>query len=220
MRAMSNDFLRRWSRRKLEAGEPLPADPVEAIDELEAASALDPPVDGAEILQAPGEMTQAEIDALPDAEALTPTSDIRVFLRSGVPAALRNRALRRMWSIDPEIRDYIGDARDYAWDWNTPGGVPVSGPLAASTDIRKMVRDIFGSDEPADPNAPPEPVAKEARALVAQPVAEPDEPAATIRIGAVAQTADEALDAQVEAASVAPQAPRVRSGRHGGALPS
>ena len=34
-----------------------------------------------------------------------------------------------MWALDPKIRDYVGEARDYAYDWNTPGGVPGSGPV-------------------------------------------------------------------------------------------
>ena len=48
-------------------------------------------------------------------------------MQKGVPEALRNAALRKMWVLDPSIRNYVGEALDYAWDWNAPGGVPGSG---------------------------------------------------------------------------------------------
>ncbi|MBX9698840.1 MAG: DUF3306 domain-containing protein, partial [Acetobacteraceae bacterium] len=131
-------FLARWSRRKrgLEGdaggteslpdipGPPVPCDvgagaqapdmtPPEApvAVQVEAASALaeaEPPFDPA---------------SLPPVESLTAESDLAPFLRPRVPAALRQAALRRIWQLDPAIRDFIGPA-DYAWDYNSPGGVP------------------------------------------------------------------------------------------------
>ncbi|TCR66333.1 hypothetical protein EV560_104213 [Bosea sp. BK604] len=32
--------------------------------------------------------------------------------------------MRRMWLIDPAIRDFVSAALDYAHDYNTPGGAP------------------------------------------------------------------------------------------------
>src|SRR3546814_8539167 len=49
--------------------------------------------------------------------------------------------------LDPAIRDFVGHARDYAYDWNTPGGVPGSGALQPE-DVAAMVRRIFGDFEP------------------------------------------------------------------------
>lgn len=148
MALMSNDFFSRWSKRKLEEAAP-PSESNEAEAALPAT--VDPgspvPPDEPEPEDA---IAPEELAALPDPDDLTVGSDITGFLRQGVPLALRNRALRRMWSLDPAIRDYIGDARDYAWDWNTPGGMPVSGPLSASTDVGKMLRGLY---EPA-PEAP------------------------------------------------------------------
>jgi hypothetical protein len=140
------DFLSRWSRRKLEAREEAvrqeslsepraPAQPVPAIEPADAAAPRD-------------ELTPEEIAALPKIEELTAETDITLFLRKGVPEALKNAALRRMWSLDPGIRDYVGDARDYAYDWNVPGGVPGNGPLLPSDDVGEMLRSIF-PDEPA-----------------------------------------------------------------------
>jgi hypothetical protein len=134
---MSGEFLSRWSRRKLEVKR---AEEIAPADAPEAGPDAAP---GAEELS-PGELSPEELAALPPVESLTAQSDISAFLRKGVPQALRNAALRRAWALDPEIRDYIGDARDYAYDWNVPGGVPGTGPLDAGTDLARMVEDVFG----------------------------------------------------------------------------
>ena len=98
---------------------------------------------------APEEITAEEIASLPKPEDITAATDLRLFLRKGVPDALRNAALRRLWSVDPSIRDFEAPARDYAWDWNVPGGVPGNGPLLPSDDIDLMLRRVFG-ESPAD----------------------------------------------------------------------
>ena len=147
------DFFSRWSRRKREvrqaeqdaprppeAPEPAP-DAIPPGDiEPEAAALSDPA------------LSPEAIEALPSLDALTPETDLSAFLRKGVPESLRNAALRRMWSLDPAIRDYIGDARDYDWDWNTPGGVPGYGPLAPTDDIYATLDRMFSPQETADPS--------------------------------------------------------------------
>lgn len=102
---------------------------------------------------------------LPPLESLGPGSDLRPFLRPGVPAALRGAALRRVWSTDPAIRDYIGPA-DYAWDWNTPGGVPdYSETLSVSAErIEAEVARMFAGLDPPKPEAD----ASEPEALAAE----------------------------------------------------
>ncbi|MDB5543210.1 MAG: hypothetical protein JWO64_359 [Hyphomicrobiales bacterium] len=129
---MSDDdrFLSRWSQRKRLAAE-------EARKAAEAAPAPAEP---------PAEEEPFDLSLLPDLESLTPETDISLFLKKGVPDELRNTALRKMWALDPAIRDYVGDALDYAWDWNAPGGVPGGGELGAGFDTAKMVAQIFGDD--------------------------------------------------------------------------
>ena len=118
---MSGEFLSRWSRlkedaRRSESG-PQP-------DAAEAPAGAPPrEAEPASVLPEP-ELTPEELAALPKVEEITAASDISGFLRRGVPDALRNAALRKMWTLDPAIRDFVGEARDYAYDWNTPGGVP------------------------------------------------------------------------------------------------
>ena len=145
------NFLSRWSQRKHEAKLP------------DADSASAKPDDGAEALPAlPAESDaeeQFDLSSLPKLEDVTETTDITGFLRKGVPESLRNAALRKSWALDPAIRNYVNPALDYAYDWNTPGGVPGNSEIAAGTDIAKMVLQIMGSDPvvsgPRDSDAPP-----------------------------------------------------------------
>jgi hypothetical protein len=55
-----------------------------------------------------------------------------------------------MWSLDAAIRDHVGDARDYAYDWNAPGGVPGAGPMLPTDDVGAMLRQIFEDPAAAD----------------------------------------------------------------------
>ena len=135
----SDGFLSRWSRRKLAPGDAPPADP-----ETRAASA------GEVAAAAPAEpdmLSPAELARLPSVDELTAETNLLPFLQDGVPAMLRNAALRRMWSIDPAVRDYPGDARDYAYDWNIPGGVPGAGPLDSADDVEGVISRMFASCE-------------------------------------------------------------------------
>ena len=142
-------FLSRWSRRKRQAlrrepdREPANSPPPEA-GAGNSSVATEPDI-GAE-----------ELARLPRIEDLTAHSDLMQFLRKGVPVALRNAALRRVWALDPKIRDYVGEARDYAYDWNAPAGVPGSGPLD-ERDIEGLLRRVIGDAEPCPSPAPPQP---------------------------------------------------------------
>ncbi|TNC11971.1 DUF3306 domain-containing protein [Methylobacterium terricola] len=134
---MSDGFLSRWSRRKRdEARRPPEVAPEAAPAEPVAAPADDE-----------GTLTPEELARLPSLDALTAATDLTPFLRAGVPRALRNAALRRMWSVDPAIRDFVSEAREYAYDWNTPGGVPGTGGAISAEDVRAMVEKVFGSAE-------------------------------------------------------------------------
>ena len=124
-------FLARWARRKRAAAtnardEPQPKDP---IPEAEAGS---PPT---------GE-TQSLVDpeSLPPIETIGAGSDIRPFLAKGVPAYLTRAALRRAWSADPAIRDFIGLSEN-SWDFNAPSGVPGFGSLTIE-DARRLLTGV------------------------------------------------------------------------------
>ena len=128
-------FLSRWSQRKHEAKQPerdAPAAEADGAPGPVAASAAEPEFD---------------LSSLPKLEDLTETTDITVFLRKGVPESLRNAALRKSWALDPAIRNYVNPALDYAYDWNTPGGVPGSGEIGPGVDVARMVSQIMGGGE-------------------------------------------------------------------------
>lgn len=140
-------FLSRWSRRKAE----LQHEEVAPAAEPRQDAGAEPTLETSEGVPEAGELTPEEIEALPKVEDLTLDTDMTVFLRKGVPEALKNAALRRMWTLDPAIRDYRSEALDYAYDWNVPGGVPGNGPMLPTDDIAAMVRQVFGDPPPESP---------------------------------------------------------------------
>ena len=125
-------FLARWSQRKHEAKRDSDAPAVEAAVPAEPIVAAEPEFD---------------LSSLPKLEELTATTDITGFLRKGVPEHLRNAALRKSWALDPAIRNYVNPALDYAYDWNTPGGVPGGGEIGAGMDVARLVSQIMGGSE-------------------------------------------------------------------------
>src|SRR3981189_3250390 len=77
--------------------------------------------------------TQEAFDpaSLPSIDSITADTDIVAFLRSDVPTELTRAALRRAWTSDPAIRDFIGIAENQ-WDFNDPNGISGFGRLDAS----------------------------------------------------------------------------------------
>ena len=133
------NFLSRWSQRKHEAKQPDSETPVDEAAEILPASP--------EAIA--GTSTEEEFDpsTLPKLEDVVEGTDITGFLKKGVPESVRNAALRKSWALDPAIRNYVNPALDYAYDWNTPGGVPGNSELAAGMDVAKMVLQIMGGGE-------------------------------------------------------------------------
>jgi uncharacterized protein DUF3306 len=212
-------FLARWSQRKQEAKQPDGDTPVAEADMVPSAS-----VGEADAAQ------EFDLSTLPKLEDLTETTDITGFLRKGVPEHLRNAALRKSWALDPAIRNYVNPALEYAYDWNTPGGVPGSGEIEAGMDVARLVSQIMGSGdsvaepstpaadperEPGDPALAPEPNAAQAPA--------PDLPTQALRLGdeAISVVQNPSIGAgqagEPESSFAAPQQ-AVR--RHGSAKPT
>jgi hypothetical protein len=97
-------FVGRWSRRKkAEAGNAAAPDetpPPEADPTPEELAARE----------------QAIVDSLPDIESLDGDSDFSVFLKEGVPEALRHQALRKLWRVNPLMAGLDG-LNDYDEDF-------------------------------------------------------------------------------------------------------
>jgi hypothetical protein len=129
-------FLARWSRRKHEAkvGHDEPA-PEEAVEAQRSAS----PDAAAERVP-----SEAELSDLPPIESINAATDITAFLRKGIPQELSCAALRRAWSADPAIRDFVGLAEN-AWDFNDPNAMAGFGSLDYSAEqVDALVRRIVG----------------------------------------------------------------------------
>ena len=116
-----NKFLARWSRRKQEA-RTTPTLPDAAMhDDVQSAP---PPA-------AKDDEVEFDLSSLPSIDSITSATDIKAFLHKGIPQELTRAALRRAWSADPAIRDFIGLAEN-AWDFNDPSAMPGFGPLDCS----------------------------------------------------------------------------------------
>jgi hypothetical protein len=147
------DFLGRWSTRKLQAragaeptAEPGPdsEEPGRAEPRSEAASGKTDD----EMLEELG---------LPDPDSLVKGDDFKAFMRAGVPARLRSRALRRLWLSDPVLANLDG-LNDYDQDF-TDAATVVPGLKTAYRVGRGFLRDE------EEHTAPPE----ETEALAAAP---------------------------------------------------
>jgi hypothetical protein len=105
--------------------------------------------------------------SLPPIESIVAETDVTAFLRSGVPADLTRLALRRAWTSDPAIRDFIGIAENQ-WDFNNPTGVPGFGalaPLESSVDVLSYIASRGpSSSAPSEGSAVVDPFSESARA--------------------------------------------------------
>ena len=156
-------FLARWSQRKQEAKQPEPEPDAPAAGP-DVTVAADAHAEAAE---------EFDLSSLPKLDELTGSTDITAFLRKGVPEHLRNEALRKSWALDPAIRNYVNPALEYAYDWNTPGGVPGSGEIGAGTDVARLVSQIMGSgDLVTEPSIPADETAREQASAAGQSLEE------------------------------------------------
>ena len=187
-------FLSRWSRRKravVEGRAPQEAPPPAPLEAKPEALPTEPE-------------DEFDLASLPPIESLTIESDFKAFLHRKVPLELRSAALRRAWSLDPAIRDFIGPA-DYAWDFNAPDGVP-GFALELGGDAMKLLSHALGLDAPVPkPEAEPQ---DEAPAMAEAPALEAPPAASSFSIAEAAPEAE-----------TAPETPAERPRRHGSALP-
>jgi len=116
--------LLRWARLKQEAKT------AEGIDDASA---------GPEPVAVPE--TPFDPDNLPSIESIAADTDIIAFLRAGVPAELTQAALRRAWTSDPAIRDFIGIAENQ-WDFNDPNAIAGFGPMSATESSVDMLAQL------------------------------------------------------------------------------
>jgi hypothetical protein len=221
-----SNFLSRWSRLKRQSADKRVESPAEgALPGAETSKSPSPtPTQITEShSSAVAELAPEELAQLPRIEDFTAETDLTPFLR--------NAALRRMWTLDPAIRDGSGDALDYAYDWNMAGGVPGSGPMLPSDDVEAMVRSIMRPSNPG-PAAMEAPATEASRIaaqassvepqLVSNPPQEPpsaEPPTAEAPPAATPANSSAHKVAEAAKASAGEKGVVAQTHRHGGATP-
>ncbi|MGF6308560.1 hypothetical protein ABIB82_002197 [Bradyrhizobium sp. i1.8.4] len=215
-----DDFLARWSRRKQASrdgqAEPRPEQPAEANV---------PAVAGPDVAEPCP--TEVDLSSLPPIESIDAATDVSAFLRKGIPQELSRAALRRAWSADPAIRDFIGLAEN-AWDFNDPTAMPGFGPLDYSAEqldalVRRVVGDLVQVAENATNSI--EETAEDAMRPTAAAVDDLAQAPNSVKARADLTRSDGSATAELPPISAAPQLPGageeagVRRRTHGGALP-
>jgi hypothetical protein len=129
------NFLTRWSSRKLasrtqsarqdshsehDSRDQNGAIDKGAVDETHKAGAGNQPFDPAQ---------------LPSLDSIGADTNIADFLRREVPPDLTRAALRRAWTSDPAIKNFVGLVEN-GWDFNDPSGMPGFGPINAEEVAR------------------------------------------------------------------------------------
>jgi Protein of unknown function (DUF3306) len=156
---MSDHFFSRWSRRKQEAAQGLPLQEAKQTEaQVTTTRAQAEPVAAQLATAAPVPPVPAEpLPTLEDAQALAPGSELGAFMRQGVPAEVRNLAVKKLFA-DPHFN--VMDGLDiYIGDYNTPD------PLPAGM-LQKMASAQFMNLVPPER---PEPLAAEGALLHENP---------------------------------------------------
>jgi len=209
-------FLGRWSRRKRAAS-------LDTRSQLPPAELKNSAASTASLAPSPLHESRPTFDpaSLPPLETIDAESDIRAFLAAGVPADLTRAALRRAWSADPAIRDFVGLSEN-SWDFNAPQGVPGFGAMTEE-DTRRLAEMMKEPRDDEDAKAPAAEAESPQQDLVPK-----DSPAVTVPDpalqagqggGAESEAVGKQGDAAMQHGAEIEQAPKARR-RHGGALPA
>ena len=152
------NFLERWSKRKITERDRSTADQTTADKKTaddrasgdDQASAIVPPRSDA--TAPPSSDETFDLTQLPSIDSIGANTDVTAFLRPGVPSELTRAALRRAWSSDPAIRDFVGLVEN-GWDFNDPSAMSGFGPISPE-EVARLTAQIIS----ALPEAPREPV--------------------------------------------------------------
>ena len=134
------NFLERWSKRKLANAEPAAPEQKEIAPQTEKEDDAVASAARGDLPGAPAENTEdkpVDLASLPSIESIGADTDVTAFLRPGVPADLTRAALRRAWSSDPAIRDFVGLVEN-GWDFNDPNAMGGFGPISPGEAARLL----------------------------------------------------------------------------------
>src|SRR5690349_17593895 len=152
---MSEDekFLARWSSRKLASRTPAAASeapaqqrPRDDADGLANAAVAAPAEDAATPPDQPFDPAQ-----LPPLDSIGADTDITAFLRREVPPELTRAALRRAWTSDPAIKNFVGLVEN-GWDFNDPTAMPGFGPITPE-EVARLAGTVIAALPEATPRS-------------------------------------------------------------------
>ena len=217
------NFLSRWSLRKQRAADknsPRPHESERPNDDQavnRGQGAVDAPA--STDVETPSE--EFDVTSLPPIESIGAGTDISAFMKKGVPTALRHAALRRAWSADPAIRDFMGPAENY-WDAAGPDGVPGFGDLDPNLDVKRLVSELFG--EVAPERAKPDALTSASGSPSGEICGEGGKAAHASQEGHASKESENSQSCRTENAATQNKLPQAQpaqkiSRRHGGAMP-
>jgi hypothetical protein len=206
-----DNFLSRWSRRKREAGE---SNEQNKTGEAASASGPDNQKDRPVAASDTASIPEFDPESLPPIETISAETDIAAFMRSGVPETLKHAALRRAWSADPAIRDFV-ELNENFWDAAGPDGIPGFGDLDPKLDVKRMVSELFGEKTRED--APSEREAESSDVADQNPGNATAAPEAPLPCSESISQGNENAAAQTEPSD--PTSGKKFARRHGGAMP-
>lgn len=144
-------FIGRWSRLKQAAQDaPAPAAPVPAAPDAAVPAVAPADAAAGDAGQATGQDAgQEPAQELPPIDSLDRDSDFTVFMKPGVPTALRNAALRKLWRSDPVFANLDG-LLEYGDDFTAPW--KNAGVVATAYQVGKgMVRAVADAADEGEP---------------------------------------------------------------------
>jgi len=146
------NFLTRWSSRKLANRTPSARQDAHAEHEPhDANGTVENGVVAKEGKDGHAQDTQPfDVARLPPLDSIGADTDIAAFLHRDVPPELTRAALRRAWTSDPAIKNFVGLVEN-GWDFNDPSAMSGFGPISAEEVAR-----LAGKIIEALPEAAPE----------------------------------------------------------------
>ena len=207
MTERDDGILGRWSRRKRAAERPdveanAPGDPDGATPDAPGAPGVQVPS------EEPDEQGAIPED-LPDIDSLDMTSDFTVFLKDGVPEAIRRRALRKLWRLNPVfanldgLNDYDEDYTDAAVLTTSIKTIYKAGKGLLAKDEEEQV--VAETTEPEAPDTEPESPDSGPESPDSEPEA-PDSGPESLETAKAGESLGDLDDSEEEVAQTEPQA--------------
>ena len=161
------NFLTRWSSRKRASRTPSVPQDAERAPRDPSSTIEDGAIDKTEREGDAPDKPPFDVAQLPSIDSIGPETDIAGFLREEVPPELTRAALRRAWTSDPAIKNFVGLVEN-GWDFNDPSAMAGFGTSSAEVVARLAGKVIAALPEPAPtPQLEPENRTKDVSALPA-----------------------------------------------------